>query len=112
MPRAFSSESIAADNRGPLLIGVGLAVVLASQLWPAIPLAAAIGLIGLGATLTLNRQNNALLSVLNSVVYASLVALAIIAQVNLHNNLSTQFDAILAIILIVAAIPRMLVCSR
>jgi hypothetical protein len=94
------------DNHGPLSIGAGLAIVLASQLWPTIPLAAAIALIGLGATLTLNRQNNAFLSVFNAAVYASLVALAITSQESLHNNLSTRCDAILAIILSVAAIRR------
>lgn len=108
MPRAFFSESITADHRGPLLIGTGLAIVLAAQLWPAIPLAAAISLIGLGATLTLQRRHHELLLALNITIYASLVALAISAQINLHDNLLTQCDAILAIILIVAAIPRFL----
>lgn len=112
MPRAFFYESITTDNRGPLLIGSGLAIVLAAQLWPAIPLAAAIALIGLGATLTLKRHHNELLLALNFAIYASLVALAITAQMDLHNNLLTQCDAILAIILIVVAIPRMLTCSR
>jgi hypothetical protein len=110
MPRAFFSESITTNQRGPLFIGAGLVIILAAQLWPTIPLAAAITLIGLGATLTLKRHHhNELLLVLNFAIYASLVALAITAQMNLHNNLLTQCDAILAIILIVGAIPRLLV---
>lgn len=101
------------DNRGPLLIGVGLAVVLAAQLAVAIPIAAAIALIGLGATLTLSRlHHNELLLALNLAMYASLVAVAIPAQFDLRNNLFSLCDAILAIMLIVVAIPRTLVPSR
>jgi hypothetical protein len=96
------------DNRGPLLIGVGLAIVLAAPLWPAIPLAAAIALIGLGATLTLkqSRHHNELLLALNFAIYASITAVAIAAQMDLRTNLLTQCDAILAIILTVAAFRR------
>jgi hypothetical protein len=106
MPRAFFSESITADCGGPLLIGTGLTIVLSAQLWPVIPIAAAIALIGLGATQTLHRQNNALLSALNAAIYASLVALAICAQIDLRRDALTQCDAILAIILIVIAFRR------
>jgi hypothetical protein len=112
MPRAFFSESILTDNRGPLLMGCGLAFVLAAQLWSMIPLAAAIALIGLGATFTLQRRHpNELLLALNFAVYVSLVALAIVAQMNLHNNLLTQCDAILAIVLIIGTMPRTFIGS-
>lgn len=105
MPRAFFSDSIFADNRGPLFMGMGLAIVLMAQLCPVIPLAAAISLIGLGATHTLKRsQNNELLLTLNLVIYASLAALAVAAQLNLHSGWLTQCDAILAIILILTAL--------
>jgi hypothetical protein len=97
-----------ADQRGPLLIGAGLTIVLTAQLLSAIPLATAISLIGLGAMLTIKHHRNQLLLALNFAIYASLVALAITAQTNLHNNLLVQCDAILAIVLIVIAIPRMI----
>ena len=100
MPRAFSSESISADNRGPLLIGVGLAVVLAAQLWPVLPLAAAIAMIGWGATLTLKRHHhNELLLALNLVVYSSLTGLAILAELSLRSDLLVLVDESLALVL-------------
>ena len=100
MPRALSSESITADNRGQLLIGSGLAIVLAAQLWPSIPLAAAIAVIGWGATLTLNRHHhNEPLLALNLVVYFSLAGLAILAELSFRSDLLVLIDVSLALVL-------------
>lgn len=112
MPRALFANSTT-HNRGPVLIGAGLALVLASQLAPAIPLAAAIALVGLGATSALVRHRQSeLLVAINFAVYGALVALAISAQMNLGNNVLIQCDAIVAIILIVVAIPRSALAGR
>ena len=94
-------------------MGAGLAVVLAAQLWVTIPIAAAIALIGLGATCTLiaNRHGGLLLA-LNYAVYVSLVALALAAEINLRYDVLTMGDAALAITLIVMATPRLALDSR
>ena len=108
MLRAFLSKPIATHNHGPLLIGTGLAIVLAAQFLPAIPLATAIALIGIGATLTLERNHHGeLLLALNFVIYAALVALAITAQMNLRDTPLTQCDAVIAVVLTIAATPRL-----
>ncbi len=73
-----------AEHRGPVLIGIGLTVILAAQIWPLVPIAAALALIGWGATLSLlenlNVYRREYLAVLNLVVYVLLVGLAIGAQ--------------------------------
>jgi hypothetical protein len=95
MPRSFVLSS---TNHGPTLVGVGLAVVLASQLFAGIPIAAAMALIGLGSMLTLReRHMHELVLVLNFAMYAGIVALAIAAQLNLHYDAVTLCDAILAL---------------
>jgi len=70
-------------QRGPMLIGAGLAIVFAAQLWPVVPIATAIMLIGCGATLTLlsrSRTGDGLLAWVNLVSYSLLVCLAIVGQ--------------------------------
>lgn len=87
-------------NNGQLAIGVGLAVVLAAQLWSGIPLAAAIALIGFGATLTLIEQRqHSLLLALNLALYGLIALLAIGAQFDIHLSILTSLDAVLAVFL-------------
>lgn len=113
MPRAFFYQSIATDNRGPLSIGIGLVVVLGAQLWPVIPLAVGIALIGLGSTLTLNhRRRNELLLALNLAVYVSLVVLAVSAQLDQRLNLITLCDAVAAAAVLAAALTCAIVPNR
>ena len=73
----------AVAHRGVLLIGVGLAVVLLAQVWPVVPIATALMVVGSGATLTLlARQGTGAgwLAWLNLAVYAMLGCFAIGAQ--------------------------------
>jgi hypothetical protein len=88
-------------HHGPTLLGVGLAVVLASQVFAAIPIAAAIALIGWGSMLTLReRHTHELVLILNFAMYAGIVALAIAAQFNLRYDVVTLADAILALVVL------------
>ncbi len=113
MPRALPFPHIAADQRGPLLIGAGLTVVLAAQLFSEIPLAAAMALIGSGATLTLATEHrHALLLPLNLCVYVSLAALAVAAQFHARLNAWTIADAMLAATLIALTMRDILFPSR
>ncbi len=74
------------SQRGHLLIGVGMTLILAAQFWTYIPVVAAIALVGRGAVQTLqsrprtNRQDS--LIVLNLSIYSMLVCVAIVAQSN------------------------------
>jgi hypothetical protein len=96
MPRSF--VSFTATNHGPTLIGVGLAAILASQLFAGIPIAAAMALIAWGSMLTLReRHMHELVFILNFAMYAGIVALAIAAQLNLRYDAVTLCDAILAL---------------
>jgi len=74
--------------RGPALIAAGMAVVLTALLWPGVPIAAAVLLIGYGALLTVfarpGRQE--LLGLVNLAVYASLGCLAVAAQTHAGIN--------------------------
>ncbi len=76
--------STASLTRGPALIGAGLFVIAAAQFWPAVPVIATMVLIGWGSVLTLHssprtsRQDT--LSLVNLVLYTTLVGLAIVAQ--------------------------------
>ncbi len=98
------------NNHGPLIIGVGLVVILAAQLWPGIPIAAPIALIGYGATYVLQKaatQDRA-----NSprhqrwrlcgslLIYAALVGLAIGAELHLRLDAVFFVDALLAILVL------------
>lgn len=109
MFRASSHAPIRADHRGPLLIAGGLTVVLVAQLWPMIPVAAAISLIGLGATVTLARrpQSEPVL-VVNIVVYGALTLLAVGAQLDIRYDALTLCDVVAAGALIIRAISESL----
>jgi len=73
-------------QQGNLLIGLGLALILAAQFWAVLPVVTAIALIGRGAILMLQsgprsaRQDS--LAVVHLSVYGTLVCLAIVAQSN------------------------------
>ena len=71
-------------QRAPALIFCGLAVVLWSQVWPVVPIASAVVLIGWGATLAvLNRAGRQeWLALTNLAVYLSLTCLTVVAQTN------------------------------
>ncbi|NOY40393.1 MAG: hypothetical protein GXP26_00965 [Planctomycetes bacterium] len=80
MPRPLSLRM--PHSRGPAFIGVGLIVVLVAHLYPAVPIAAAMMLIGWGATQILGAGNNRnrLLLAINLAVYAALGCFVIAAQ--------------------------------
>ncbi len=69
-------------SSGPAFIGVGLVVVLLAYLYPVVPVAAAMMLIGWGATQILGAGNNRsqLLLAVNLAVYAALGCFVIAAQ--------------------------------
>jgi hypothetical protein len=105
MPRSFVSST--ATHHGPTLIGVGLAVVLAAQMFAAIPIAAAIALIGWGSMLTLReRHMHELVLILNFAMYAGVVTVAISAQLNMRYDVMTLCDSAAAILVLVVAIRR------
>lgn len=83
---------------GPLAIGLGLAIVLANQLWPIVPLAAAMAIIGWGAALTIQADfNSPAILALNQIVYLALTAFAILAESQLRNDWLVQLDIFAAI---------------
>ena len=84
-PQLFGKQA------GPSLIGLGLSVVLAAHVWSSVPIAAAIMLIGYGATVSsLGRiGNQELLGLLNLTVYATLGCLTVAAQTHTALNGST-----------------------
>jgi hypothetical protein len=95
MRRFDSSHVTQYSERGPLFIGIGLAIVLLAHLWPAIPIAAAIGLVGLGATQTLSAgARHELLLPLNGLMYVALVALAVAAQFEMRSGAVAMADAL------------------
>lgn len=113
MSRARISTVVAPDHRGTICIGVGLAVVLAAQIWSAIPLATAIAVIGLGATLTLaERRQRQLLLHLNLLIYTALVSLAIAAQLHARVNVATLCDAASAVALLLFALKSTIIPRR
>ena len=76
-----SSLLQASEKTGAALIGIGLAIVLAAQAVGGVPVAAAMALIGWGASLTLLRRTRNNTPVLvNLVVYAVLVSFTIASQ--------------------------------
>jgi hypothetical protein len=112
MPRTLIFPHAASDHRGPWCIGLGLAVVLAAQAFPTLPLAAAIALIGSGATLALAEHHRyALLLPLNLCVYVALAALAITAE--LHAQITATFiDALLATAILIRALTYVIFLHR
>ncbi|MDZ4658184.1 MAG: hypothetical protein SH868_11460 [Bythopirellula sp.] len=96
------------DLRGPILIGIGLTTVLAAQAWATIPLAAAMAVIGLGATFTLRkRQQHELVIQFNLLIYAAIVSFTIGAQFHAHANFVTLSDAASAIAILLFATTSM-----
>ena len=104
-------------QQGNLLIGLGLALIVAAQFWTALPVVTAIALIGRGALLTLQsrprsaRQDT--LAVVNLSVYSTLVCLAIVAQSNavLQDSLASislgmLLDHAVAIVLLLGLVCR------
>lgn len=96
MPRVFDFNGLIAQQHGPSLIGIGLAVVLAAQAFPVIPIAAAIAFIGLGATQALSLRHQRELLLMNALIYIPLVLLAVTAQWDARLDLLTIIDAIVA----------------
>lgn len=94
----ISTKTITANHHGPTLIGVGLAVVLASHLFSGVPIAAAMALIAWGSMLTLReRHMHEVVLVLNFAMYAGIVALAIATEFDLNYGVATLGDAFLAL---------------
>ncbi len=80
----FSSPLLrTSETNGAALIGIGLVIVLTAQVVPAVPIAAAIALVGWGAQLTLfSSRHNSLLGLVNLPVYATLVSFAVASQIH------------------------------
>ncbi len=92
------------DLRGPILIGIGIATVLAAQAWTTNPLASAMAVIGLGATFTLReRQQHELVVQFNLLIYAGIVSFTIGAQFYPRANFVTLLDAASAIAILLFA---------
>lgn len=73
-----------AAYRGPMLIGLGLALIGLAPFWPASPQVTAIALVAWGALSTLHARprtsSQDALTMVNLTIYCSLVCLAIVAQ--------------------------------
>ena len=67
-------------RNGVKLLLAGVCIVIAAQLWPAVPIAGAIALVAWGTSLTVARQPRLL--VMAAVVYAPLSVIAVMAQVD------------------------------
>ncbi|TWU29298.1 hypothetical protein [Bythopirellula polymerisocia] len=91
-----------------MLICTGLAVILSAQLWPGLPVAAAIALIGCGATgvmcQQLDTRHRRLRLCGSLLVYAALVGLAVGAQLHLRNDAIYVADAVVAVLLLLTAV--------
>jgi hypothetical protein len=99
----FSTDSTP-DLRGPILIGIGLATVLAAQLCATIPLASALAVIGLGATFTLfARQQHELVIQFNLLIYAAIVSFTIGSQFYPGANFVVLIDAAAALVILFRA---------
>jgi hypothetical protein len=76
--RLHSSNDAAS---GVKLLLAGVCIVLAAQLWSAVPIAGAIALVAWGTSLTVSRQAGLLL--IAAIVYAPLSVIAVMSQVDL-----------------------------
>lgn len=100
-------------HSGPLLIGTGLAIILAAQIGPGIPIAAAIALIGCGATVVMQKAATVGRALHfrhqrwwhggSLLIYAALVGLAAGAQLDLRRDALYISDAVVAIVLLLGA---------
>jgi hypothetical protein len=102
------SSLVAVDgrSRGPLLIGVGLAIVSAAQFVGGVPVAAAMALVGWGVLLTVRTEA---LALANLLVYGVLVSFTIASQTHAAQqsvlgrlSVLTAADHVAAILLLVA----------
>jgi hypothetical protein len=73
-------RQLAAYPLAPLLLLATVGVAILAQIWPVVPLAGAVALAGWGTALALGARRGWFLLAL--VVYAPLVALAIVAQLD------------------------------
>lgn len=102
MPRPDSPSLNLTIQRGPLLIGLGLTVVLLAQVWPPVPIAAALALIGWGATDTcLQNFGSRSLAAANLLVYSTLIALAAGAELHRDAGSLTLLDVAAAVAIFV-----------
>ena len=86
-------------KRGAVLIGIGLAVVITAQLRAGVPIAAAIVIIGWGASLSIeSRERCGSLSLLNLPVYGCLGIFAIASQT--HTALGGEVGKISLLLLV------------
>lgn len=86
------------SRRGPYYIGLGLVMLLAAQLSRTMPIAAAIALVGFGATLVVaTTRRPATLLLVNVAVYLGLVVLACAAELDLGPRFAVAFDVLMAI---------------
>ncbi len=76
------------------LLLAGVAIVIAAQLWSAVPVAGAIALVAWGTSLTVSRHNRLL--VLAAVVYAPLGVIAVMSQVDVAMRAESLVWAALA----------------
>lgn len=81
MPRASSSTATTHPNAGVTLLLVGVAIVIAAQLWHAVPMCGAIALIAWGTALSVQSRSGWL--ILAAGVYTPLAVFAVAAQVDL-----------------------------
>ncbi len=108
------------SKNGPALIAAGMMVVLTAILWPGVPIASAVMLIGYGAMLTVFARSGRqeLLGLMSLAVYASLGCLAVAAQTHAatgHLGYVLMADHLLATamlaLLIKTALQRLRFCS-
>jgi hypothetical protein len=80
MPRASSSDATN-SNTGVMLLLAGVAIVIAAQLWHAVPMCGAIALIAWGTALSVQSRSGWL--ILAAAAYTPLAVFAVAAQVDL-----------------------------
>jgi hypothetical protein len=101
---ATARRSSASSSNGVWLLLIGVAIVLAAQLWSAVPMAGAVALIAWGTALSVANRCGLLL--LAAAVYAPLGIIAVMAQVDLAMRASLAWglvaglDAAAAIVLL------------
>jgi hypothetical protein len=89
MPHASSHAARLTENSAAKLLLVGVALVIASQLWSVIPMCTAIALIAWGTALSV--QHRPALLMLAAAVYAPLAVVAVMAQVDLAMRASVAW---------------------
>lgn len=80
MQPSSHDRHFATNILAPGLMLAGVAIILLAQLWPALPMAGAVALVAWGSAAAVNHRPTRL--VLVTVVYGSLVLLAIAAQLD------------------------------